>query len=58
MIAAAMTALLAFAADKTDLLTDADVGTLAPVVVLVAFVAGGAYDKFVRPRLHNDEGVE
>ncbi len=53
LIAAGLTAVLAFANSKVDWLTDGDVVTLAPVVVGVAFIIGGLYDGFVRPRLNS-----
>lgn len=54
MIAAAITALLAFTANKVEVLTMDDVGTLAPVVVFAGFFLGGCYDRWVRPRIHRD----
>ena len=50
-IAAAATALLAFVNNKADWLTDADVITLAPVVVFLAFALAGAWDRYIKPRL-------
>ena len=44
-------ALLVFANDKTEWLTDQDVITLTPVLVGLSFLVGGAYDAFVRPRI-------
>ena len=48
LIGAALTSLLVFVADKTDVLTDADIATLAPLVVAVAFVAVGVWDYVVK----------
>ena len=42
-IAGALTALLAFVADKAEWLTDADAATSAPVVVAVAFLLAGVW---------------
>ena len=47
-IAAALTAVLVYLADKTTYLETEDVGALAPLVILASFLLAGIYDHFFR----------
>ena len=49
IIAGAISAILIFISDKTDILTDGDIVTLAPVVVAVAMLRVGVFDRYLRP---------
>ena len=51
VIAGALTAILAFLQIEFDLISEEGALVLAPVITLAAFVIGGLYDRFVRPRL-------
>lgn len=51
VLAAALTAVLNVVAKKTGLLDASDIGDLAPVVMLAAFVLGGLFDRYIRSHL-------
>ncbi len=50
MIALILNALTMFAVTETGWLTDEQALTLAPIITGLAFLLGGAYDAFVRPK--------
>jgi hypothetical protein len=51
VIAAALGGILTFIQIEFDLLSADGVAALVPVTLFMAFILGGLYDKFLKPRL-------
>jgi hypothetical protein len=51
IIFGALTAILVFADNKLDWLTEEDVSVLTPIIVAIAFFLGGLWDRYVAPKI-------